>query len=417
MGILKSIKKGFKKIGKGIKSGVKGIVKGVKSAVGKVGKWMGKLGIVGQLALMFTPLGPMLMSGISSAFGAIVGTAGTAATAGSGLLGSSLGIVRSAGQVLKAAGSFASSASSAFSTITDGITNFIGEFSKVALKKIPGMSKAFPKFLGSTAPDTFFTGANSAWSKVSTNFSNNVAAMTKSFSAGVENLGNVGKAYSTAPPATGTPVTAAQKSYAKQQTAKSAQRVADAQSESLLSNQKPVVDATATPDVSSIDSSSIDVTKPNIDVSKIETPNIGEGTYKKSFAAKTGQYVRELPGTIADATAEQYAEFLDGRSLTKAVVQEGGEKVFDSVVEGVSGGIKTGVGNKIIDKIDPVEEQFNTYMANYEAATVGQYNSPQVNDRAMAISLNPQQYMDTHPWGASSNLYQQRMQLQQGGIA
>lgn len=417
MGFFKSIKKGFKGIGKSLKKGVKAIVKGVKSAVGKVGKWMGKLGIVGQLALMFTPLGPMLMSGISSAFGAMLGTAGTAATAGSGLLGSSLGIVRSAGQVLKAAGSFAKAASSAFSTITDGVTNFIGEFSKVALKKIPGMSNAFPKFLGSTAPDTFFSGANSAWSKVSTNFSKNVSAMTKSFSAGVENLGNVGKAYSTAPPATGAPVTAAQKTYAKQQTANSAQRVADAQSESLLSNQKPVVDATVTPDSSNLKSSSVDVNKPNIDVSKIDTPSIGEGTYEKSFAAKSSQYVRELPGTVMDATAEQYAEFLDGRSLTKAVVQEGGEKVFDSVVDGVSGGIKAGVGNRVMDEIDPVEEEFNTYMANYEAVTVGQYNSAQVNDRAMAISLNPQQYMDTHPWGTSSNLYQQRMQLQQGGIA
>ena len=97
------------------------------------------------------------------------------------------------------------------------------------------------------------------------------------------------------------------------------------------------------------------------------------------------------------------------------MVQEGGEKIFDSAVEGVTGGIKTGIGNKIIDKIDPAEEQFRTYMANYEEATVGQYNSPQVNDRAMAIQLGGQAYYDSNPWGASSNTYQQQMQLQYGG--
>ncbi len=50
----------FKKIFKGIGKVFKKIGKAIKRAFKKVGKFFGKLGIFGQIALAFTPLGPML---------------------------------------------------------------------------------------------------------------------------------------------------------------------------------------------------------------------------------------------------------------------------------------------------------------------------------------------------------------------
>ena len=61
---------------KGLKKGVKKIARGIKKVVKKVGKAFGKLGIVGQLGMMF--LMPYAMSGLSSFFGQFAGTqAGT----------------------------------------------------------------------------------------------------------------------------------------------------------------------------------------------------------------------------------------------------------------------------------------------------------------------------------------------------
>ena len=92
MGLFKSIKKGFKKIGKGFKSAFKSIGKGIKSAMGKIGKFMNKIGIVGQLALMFTPVGAIMSNMFSSIgnvaggmFSKVVGKAAVQGAAGSGL--------------------------------------------------------------------------------------------------------------------------------------------------------------------------------------------------------------------------------------------------------------------------------------------------------------------------------------------
>ena len=83
----------FSKIFKGIKKGFKKIGKGIKSAFMKFGKFMGKIGILGQIAMMFIlpVVGGALMSGFSNLVGtaATMTTAGATATvtAGSGLLG------------------------------------------------------------------------------------------------------------------------------------------------------------------------------------------------------------------------------------------------------------------------------------------------------------------------------------------
>ena len=63
MGLLKTEEKVmgfFKKIFKGVKKVFKKIGKGIKGVFKGIGKFMNKIGIVGQLALMFLPLGPLL---------------------------------------------------------------------------------------------------------------------------------------------------------------------------------------------------------------------------------------------------------------------------------------------------------------------------------------------------------------------
>ncbi len=186
------LRKTFKKIGKGI-----------KKAFMKFGKFMGKIGVLGQVAMLFIlpGIGAALMKGVTGAFGAIVGqtgaqavaaantaiaagtqtaaqtalagtvSAGSAAgasaaaqaasaaaqaAAGTGMAGSANALIAGAGKVLQYAGKVASMPGKVFSSVTNAVTNTIGEFSKTALQKIPGIKNMnFVKNLD--ASDHFFS--------------------------------------------------------------------------------------------------------------------------------------------------------------------------------------------------------------------------------------------------------------------
>lgn len=186
------LRKTFKKIGKGI-----------KKAFMKFGKFMGKIGVLGQVAMLFIlpGIGAALMKGVTGAFGAIVGqtgaqaaaaastavTAGTAtaaqtalagtvaagsaagataaqvaastaaqAAAATGMAGSANALVAGAGKVLQYAGKAASIPGKVFKSVTSAVTNTLGEFSKTALQKIPGVKNLeFVKNLD--AADNFFS--------------------------------------------------------------------------------------------------------------------------------------------------------------------------------------------------------------------------------------------------------------------
>jgi len=232
MGIFKSIGKSFKKVFKKIGGAIKKQFK-------RVMKFVGKAGVLGQIAMMFVlpGIGGALMKGIGGAFKGLVGataegvaasavtsqaavTAGTAATnavgtgtatatqtaaikagevasksltkqlgkgilegsikgtlkatRGTGLLGSSSGLLNGVGTVLQAAGNFVKVGAKAFSTVTEGISSFIGEFGKTALNKIPGVN------IGSAAPD-FAT----AWSNVQGNVMTNASETLKAFNTSI----------------------------------------------------------------------------------------------------------------------------------------------------------------------------------------------------------------------------------------
>ena len=229
----------FSKIGKGIKKVFKKIGGAIKKGFKKFGKFMGKAGILGQIAMMFIipGIGGALMKGIGGAFKGVVGAtaegvkaaavtsqsaaaAGSAAstavgtgtataaqtatikagelatksltklmdkgilkgsikgaleaTRGTGLLGSSSGLANGIGSVLQAAGNFVKVGAKAFSTVTEGISSFIGEFSKTALNKIPGIN------IGSAAPTM-----GQAWKNVQNSVMKNASGTVQAFNTSI----------------------------------------------------------------------------------------------------------------------------------------------------------------------------------------------------------------------------------------
>tara|TARA_R100000995_G_C3484046_1_gene125949 strand:- start:539 stop:1936 length:1398 start_codon:yes stop_codon:yes gene_type:complete len=189
MGFLRKV---FKKIGRGIKKAFKAF-----------GKFMGKIGILGQVAMMF------ILPGIGQAIGGAIkgfigqtaaqagaqaaGTAAASAASASaaqagasaaaqaaagqaafktaaaaatkaGIQGTATGLFaggtasQAAGHFLQFAGKVASSPFKAFQSVTNAVTSTIGEFTKTAASKL-GMNVQ-------TASKNFFTGPDSAISRV-----------------------------------------------------------------------------------------------------------------------------------------------------------------------------------------------------------------------------------------------------------
>lgn len=122
----------FSKLWKGIKKVTKKIFKPIKSVFKAVGKFMNKIGIVGQIAMSF------ILPGIG---GVLAQTFGKAVSA---LAGGALGSVgKAAGWVLGKAGTFAKTIGQGFKTVTSAVTDFIGTTGKYVGGKlgIPGMDK------------------------------------------------------------------------------------------------------------------------------------------------------------------------------------------------------------------------------------------------------------------------------------
>jgi len=146
----------FSKIWKGVKKTVKKIGKGIKSAFKKFGKFMNKIGIVGQVAMMF------ILPGIGAALGgAFTGAAGALA---SNTVGGALGAVgQAAGKVMQFVGSAVSKAGNVYSNITKGVTETLGNFAKTATNKLA--SKVGMKNVFSDAAANFFGPGDSAFSR------------------------------------------------------------------------------------------------------------------------------------------------------------------------------------------------------------------------------------------------------------
>jgi hypothetical protein len=144
------------KIWKGVKKTVKKIGKGIKGAFKKFGKFMNKIGIVGQVAMMF------VLPGIGAALGgAFTGAAGALAT---NTLGGALGAVgQAAGKVMQFVGNAVSTAGNVYSNITKGVTETLGNFAKTATNKLAG--KVGMENVFSDAAANFFGPGDSAFGR------------------------------------------------------------------------------------------------------------------------------------------------------------------------------------------------------------------------------------------------------------
>jgi hypothetical protein len=120
--VWKGVKKGFKKIGKGIKKGFKAF-----------GKFMGKIGILGTIALTMLTGG----LGIGSMFGNFGATLGKLGASMGGPLG---GVLKGASWTIGKAAQFGTAVKSGFQTLTKGVTEFFGQTAKYVANKIPGVN-------------------------------------------------------------------------------------------------------------------------------------------------------------------------------------------------------------------------------------------------------------------------------------
>lgn len=413
MGFFKSIKKGFKKIGKGFKSAFKSIGKGIKSAMGKIGKFMNKIGIVGQLALMFTPVGAMMSNMFASIgnvaggmFSKVVGKAATQGVAGSGLLGSTSAVARGAGTVLKAAGNFAKAGHAAFKTITEGMTSFIGEFSKTALKKIPGMKTMMPKFLGSSVSDNFF-GTNSAWSKVQGVVDGNASKILASFD---EQIGHTDKI-----------LTADQKNLKIKAEAQQAKAATGS-----------TYDVKGMRGVQEIDASGFnqtafdDLGKKGFEgMQEIDASGFNQSAFKeaasKPFDVSTIEKQQSLLGRVTDKVTESYDEWKGDRTFGEALVDTGVEKVqerFKAMPETIVDQLETRLYQNVGLQPKPEAPQITyAHVPEINMAPAGQYASAEINDRAMQIQLSGGQYYMENPAGFGAHQYINRMAAAVGGRA
>jgi len=150
----------FSRVWKGVKKGFKTLFKPIKSVFKTIGKFMNKIGIVGQIAMMFIPIPGLgaLMSSMGSALGG-------AATA----LGASGNIIaQGAGKLLSGALKVGTKIGQGFKTITEGVKTFVGNTGKYLANKIPGVNIA-------GAPTSFFgPGSESVLGRTSASISKNM---------------------------------------------------------------------------------------------------------------------------------------------------------------------------------------------------------------------------------------------------
>lgn len=351
--IFKAIKKAVKKVFSGVKKVVKKIGKGIKKAVQGIGKFMGKIGIVGQLAMSF--ILPGIGGALMKSVGGFVGR----------MAASSSPFISGAGKVLQAAGNFAKAGHSAFKTVTEGVGSFVKEFTGTALKKVPGMDKVFPSL--ADAPDSFFKGKDSAWSRVQTNVVKN----------GNEVLANFDKAIGRTPKVATTGSSIAEKIKVK--------------------------DATVSAEDMGAGPETFEVEKFTRDDVVINKPTIGEVKLpEKSLLERTA----EFGGKLKDEAITAIQEIPD-----KILAAPG--KFVDNLDKSVSKGLESkamqAVGLEDKPEYTTVYEG-STYVPSMDVSmSAGNYASPEINDRAYQMSVNPSGFSMSNPWGNPANTYQQAL--------
>jgi hypothetical protein len=137
----------FSKVWKGVKKTFKKIGKGIKKAFKSVGKFMGKIGILGNIALVLLTGG----LGIGGMFTSLGTKLGALSQTMSGPLAA---IMKGASWTIGKAAQFGTAVKSGFSTLTKGVTEFFGQTAKYVGNKLGMNIQGAPTNLGEVWSNT-----------------------------------------------------------------------------------------------------------------------------------------------------------------------------------------------------------------------------------------------------------------------
>lgn len=156
----------FSKIWKGVKKTFKKIGRGIKKAFKSVGKFMGKIGILGTIALTILT-GGLGIGGMFTTLGTKLGALGST------MSGPLAAIMKGASWTIGKAAQFGSAIKSGFSTLTKGVTEFFGQTAK---------------FIGNKLNITNIQGAPGTLSEAWSNASQAVSKQFETFKGDVGDL-------------------------------------------------------------------------------------------------------------------------------------------------------------------------------------------------------------------------------------
>ena len=172
----------FSKVWKGVKKTFKKIGKGIKKAFKSVGKFMGKIGILGNIALVMLTGG----LGIGGMFTSLGTKLGALSQTMSGPLAA---IMKGASWTIGKAAQFGGAIKSGFSTLTKGVTEFFGQTAKYVGNKLGMSIQGAPTSLGEVWSNT-----SEAVSKQFETFKGDVGDLFSSTSPTLE-AGKLGMSY------------------------------------------------------------------------------------------------------------------------------------------------------------------------------------------------------------------------------
>jgi len=150
----------FSKIWKGIKKGFKAVFKPIKKVFTSFGKFMNKLGVAGQIAMMFIPI---------PGLGALFSGLGKLGSRALGFMTKFGAVGKGAATLLGSAAKFAGAIAKPFINVTKAVKGFFENVTRYVGSKIPGVSGLFDP---SKTPTGIFGGTDSAWSRASSAITN-----------------------------------------------------------------------------------------------------------------------------------------------------------------------------------------------------------------------------------------------------
>ena len=352
--VFKGVKKVFKKVGKAIKRGLK-----------SVGKFMDKIGIVGQIGLS------LLLPGIGSALSGMWGKLVTGLSSYSGV-GST--VINGAGKFLAKATQLASGAGRAFSSITEGVKNVVGETLKAGANAL-GVDTALIK-VGDTLGSEYLTNLGNSIGEA------NLTSIGDKFGTSVTNVMN---SFSGAVPATSPQLT---------------EGAVTPQPENIYDPQITTPDMPAAEiQTATLPSQPVSVVPPQVgDPSAVVNQQLATDADFLSIEAAdfSTPSERSLLGKAYDETIER------GRQL----ISDAPSKAFAAVERGIESSVVTGVRRATGVEQAPKYETtyYGTYVPQLDFSNTA-IATPNAEFNPVQFAAANTQLMNMYPFGATAQLY------------